>query len=399
MVRLGSYMSPGVEGMYEPTSLRETLVNKLLAAEIITQPAVAEAFRALPRHIFLPGVEVTRAYEDIAIVTKEIYGVPVSSSSQPAMMAIMLEQLDLQPGQRVLEIGAGTGFNAALMAHLVGDPSLVTTVDIDEDLVTQARANLAVAGFGGVNAVCADGGQGYQPNAPYDRIILTVGAWDISPAWVEQLREGGILLLPLDFNGPQLSVAFEKRDGVLHSRYARCCGFMRLRGEHAGPDLIAPLDESGQAVISAADVERLNLKHLRALLVKEPQVDEISLAGGWLAGFSLDLWLALNGLLQGWLRLPQPAFGLEAGEYTIFEGEIGSLCLMGNGQERTKLLYTYGDPATREQLLKMMADWEAKGPLDPNHVHVTAHPANVQVKSAKEEWLIRKRWWQYVVGW
>ncbi len=392
-------MSPEIAGMDDATSLRETLVNKLLAAEIITQPAVAEAFRLLPRHVFLPGVEVTRAYEDMAIVTKEMHGVPVSSSSQPAMMAIMLEQLDLRPGQRVLEIGAGTGFNAALMAHLVGDPSLVTTVDIDEDLVGQARTNLAAAGFEGVSVICADGGQGYQPNAPYDRIILTVGAWDVSPAWVEQLCEEGILLLPLDFNGPQLSVAFEKRDGVLHGRSARCCGFMRLRGEHAGPDLIAPLDESGKAVISAADVERLNLKHLRALLVKEPQVDELSLPDGWLAGFSMALWLALNGILLGWLRLPEPAFGLEAGEYTIFEGEIGSLCLIGNGEERTKLLYTYGDPDMREQLLELIADWEAKGPPDPNHVCVTACPANVQVKPAENEWLLRKRWWQYVVGW
>jgi protein-L-isoaspartate(D-aspartate) O-methyltransferase len=392
-------MSPGVEGLYDTTSLRETLVNKLLAAEIITQPAVAEAFRVLPRHIFLPGVEVTRAYEDIAIVTKEIHGVPVSSSSQPAMMAIMLEQLDLQAGQRVLEIGAGTGFNAALMARLVGDPSLVTTVDIDDDLVTQARTNLAAAGFEGVNAICADGGQGYRPNAPYDRIVLTVGAWDISPAWLEQLREGGILLLPLDFNGPQLSVAFEKRDGALHSRSARCCGFMRLRGEHAGPDIIAPLDESGKGVVCVANAEMLNLKGLRSLLVKEPQVDELSLPGGWPAGFSLALWLALNGMLQGWLSIPEPAFGLEAGEYTIFKGEIGSLCLMGNGEERTKLLYTYGDPATREQLLKMMADWEVKGPPDPNDVCVTAYPAEAQAKPAKGEWLLRKRWWQYVVRW
>jgi protein-L-isoaspartate(D-aspartate) O-methyltransferase len=385
--------------MYDTTALREALVNKLLAAEIITQPTVAEAFRVLPRHIFLPGVEVTRAYEDEAIVTKKMHGVPVSSSSQPAMMAIMLEQLDLQPGQRVLEIGAGTGFNAALMAYLVGDPSLVTTMDIDEDLVGQARTNLAAAGIEGVNVICADGGPGYQPNAPYDRIILTVGAWDVSPAWVEQLREGGILLLPLDFNGPQLSVAFEKRDGVLRSRCARCCGFMRLRGEHAGPDIVLPLDESGKAVVCAANAEMLNLKGLRALLARQPQVDEISLPGGWLAGFSLALWLALNGILLGWLRLPEPAFGLEAGEYTIFEGEVGSLCLMGNGEETTKLLYTHGDPATRERLLKMMADWEAKGPPDPNHVRVIAYPANVQVKSAKEEWLLRKRWWQYVIGW
>lgn len=380
-------------------ALREALVNKLLEAEIITQPVVADAFRAVPRHAFVPDVELSRAYEDAVVITKEINGVPVSSSSQPAIMAVMLEQLDLQPGQRVLEIGAGTGFNAALMAYLVGDPSLVTTIDIDDDLAAQARANLAASGYGDVSVICADGGDGYPAEAPYDRVILSVGAWDISPAWVDQLREAGTLLLPLDFNGPQLSVAFEKRDGMLHSRSAQCCGFMRLRGDYAGPDLITPLDDHSKAVICAANVEVLDPERLRVLLAEQPQVEEFSLPGGWLARFSLSLWLALYGALVGWLMLPEPAFGLEAGEYTLFEAEAGSVCLIGDGGERTKSLYTYAGPATREQLLRIMADWEAKGRPDPNNVRVTAHPIEAQVAPAKDEWLIRKRWWQYVVGW
>jgi protein-L-isoaspartate(D-aspartate) O-methyltransferase len=88
----------------------------------------------------------------------------------------------LAPGQRVLEIGAGTGYNAALMAHIVGGSGEVVTVDIERDLVDAARDHLEAAGFGRVRVVLGDGGDGHPGGAPYDRIILTVGAWDVAPA-------------------------------------------------------------------------------------------------------------------------------------------------------------------------------------------------------------------------
>ena len=101
----------------------------------------------MPRHLFLPGVEPGKSYADEAIPTKwQPDGRAISSSSQPAVMAVMLEQLCVEAGQRVLEIGAGTGYNAALLSHLVGEAGAVTTVDIDEDLVEQASRHLAKPG-------------------------------------------------------------------------------------------------------------------------------------------------------------------------------------------------------------------------------------------------------------
>ncbi len=97
-------------------------------------------------------------------------------------MAIMLEQLQLEPGQRVLEIGTGTGYNAALMAHIVGETGQVITIDIDEDIVEGAREHLAAAGYDSVQVVCGDGGLGDVSAAAYDRIIFTVGANNILPA-------------------------------------------------------------------------------------------------------------------------------------------------------------------------------------------------------------------------
>ena len=118
-------------------------------------------------------------------------------------MAIMLEQLGLVPGHRVLEIGTGTGCNAALMACLVGEQGSVVTMDIDADLVARARENLAAAGYPDVT-VLGDGGFGAPGYAPYDRVIVTAGAWDLAPDWLAQLGPGGRLVLPLAARDPAL---------------------------------------------------------------------------------------------------------------------------------------------------------------------------------------------------
>jgi protein-L-isoaspartate(D-aspartate) O-methyltransferase len=203
----------------------------------LTGTAVEDAFRAVPRDLFLPGVPLTRAYADEAVVVQTVDGVTTSSASQPSMVAIMLGQLGLRPGHHVLEIGAGTGYNAALMARIAGPAGRVVAVDIDADLVGTAAANLAAAGVTGVELVCADGALGHPPGAPYDRIVLTVGSGDVRPEWVAQLAPAGRLLLPLGIRGTQLSVALDRgADGLLRSDSVNRCAFVRLRGVGASPE-------------------------------------------------------------------------------------------------------------------------------------------------------------------
>jgi protein-L-isoaspartate(D-aspartate) O-methyltransferase len=216
---------------------RARLVDELRVAGRLRSAAVEEAFRAVPRHLFLPEVPLARAYADEAVAVQAVDGVTTSSASQPSMMAIMLDQLDLRPGHRVLEIGAGTGYNAALMARIVGPAGAVVAVDIDPDLVESAARHLADAGVDGVELVCADGALGFGPSAPYDRIVLTVGSGDVRPEWVAQLAPGGRLLLPLAVRGTQLSVALDLgADGVLRSDSASRCAFVRLRGVGAAAE-------------------------------------------------------------------------------------------------------------------------------------------------------------------
>src|SRR5947207_383578 len=124
-----------------PETLRTQMVDRIIAAGWARSERVAEAMRTVPRHLFVPDAPVQEAYDDRAVITKRAPdGTALSCASEPVIVAMMLDQLDVHPGHRILEIGAGTGYNAALLAHLVGPNGHVTTVDIDAEVTAKARS-------------------------------------------------------------------------------------------------------------------------------------------------------------------------------------------------------------------------------------------------------------------
>ncbi|MDZ4767100.1 MAG: rRNA adenine N-6-methyltransferase family protein [Chloroflexota bacterium] len=214
-----------------------TLIAALKARGELRDRAIEAAFLAVPRHLFLPNVPLDEVYSDQSIsVKRDANGQTVSSSSQPTMMIIMLDQLKLAQGMNVLEIGGGTGYNAALMQHIVGDSGRVTTIELDKELVKHAQDALQRAAMTHINVVETDGVSGFPARASYDRIIATVGIWDVPRAWTQQLKTAGILVAPLWIEALQVSAAFTpQRDGTLYSADNRPCGFVHLRGVAAGP--------------------------------------------------------------------------------------------------------------------------------------------------------------------
>ncbi|MGH3830902.1 MAG: methyltransferase, FxLD system [Pseudonocardiaceae bacterium] len=230
--------------------LRGKLVDELCEWEPFRTAAVEDAMRTVPRHVFLPGVSIEEAYSHDSIVThRDGAGVALSCASQPGLVGAMLEQLDARPGHRVLEIGAGTGYNAALLAYLAGSGGDVTTVDIDEDVTECARRNLHAAGYGRVQVSCGDGQDGCPAAAPFDRVIVTGGAWDIPPAWLEQLAPGGRIVVPLRIRGLTRSVALERDGACWRSRSTEYCGFVPLRGAGHHPERNILLDSDGKLIL------------------------------------------------------------------------------------------------------------------------------------------------------
>ncbi|MFB7618895.1 methyltransferase, FxLD system [Kitasatospora sp. NPDC056181] len=210
--------------------LRVAMVEALRCDGTVRTDRVEAALLAVPRHMFAPEVPLEEAYEPVrALVTKrDEHGLAVSSVSAAQIQALMLEQADVKPGMRVKEIGSG-GYNAALIAELVGPEGDVVTVDIDSFVTDRAAKYLDAAGYGRVRVVLADGSR-QVTGEPFDRIIVTVGAWDLSPAWTDGLADGGTITVPLRMHGLTRSITFRREGDRLVSLSAEVCGFVKMQG-------------------------------------------------------------------------------------------------------------------------------------------------------------------------
>jgi protein-L-isoaspartate(D-aspartate) O-methyltransferase len=318
-------------------SLRATMVRRLADARDLGDPRVCAAMLQVPRHMFLPGVGLDEAYADNAVVTRYRDGLPVSSASQPAIVAVMLEQLNPPIGGSVLEIGAGTGYNAALLAALVGPSGRVVTIDIDPEVAAEATHHLSKAGVANVEVICGDGASGWPERAPYDAIIVTAGASDLSPEWLSQLAPAGRLVVPLSIRGVQHCVTFVRAD--CHLRSAAVCeaGFMPLTGTMANADIrLAVPGHPGVHVIAAPGTQVDAELIAGGLDARKPAVPLGITASEVEAFGSLRRWLAFRDRAAAALLYSGPEDGARrSGVPPVVEIAIGgnvqlsSPCLLG----------------------------------------------------------------------
>ncbi|MFC7731239.1 methyltransferase domain-containing protein [Actinomadura keratinilytica] len=281
--------------MSDAEALNQRLVDELADAGVLSD-RWRPAFLAVPRHLFVPdviwvdagdGTPTARrreddpaawletAYADGPIGTQVDDGATpdtgrgllvTSSISAPSIVSRMLHYLQVEPGMRVLEIGTGSGWNAALLAHMAGGQNVVT-VEIDPGIADRARKTLAEAGVS-PTVVTGDGADGYPPGAPYDRVIATAAVQRVPYAWVEQTRPGGLILTPwaTAFDEGALVLLTVDEHGTAHGRFVdNTVAFMWLRAQRTPPRTAGRPDRRRRIVHDSAP-RRGRLGRLRRLV-------------------------------------------------------------------------------------------------------------------------------------
>ncbi len=206
---------------------RNKMVNDQIVARGIKDKATLDAMRKVPRHLFVPSQLVEKAYFDHPLSIG--YGQTIS---QPYIVAYMTEALQLQASDRVLEIGTGSGYQAAILAEIVNE---VVTIEIVKPLAMEAKERLTQLGYSNVTVLAGDGYQGYKPRAPYNAIVVTAAPESIPPPLLEQLAEGGRMVIPVGaVNAIQYLKLVERKNGKIIEQSLLPVRFVPFTGEAEG---------------------------------------------------------------------------------------------------------------------------------------------------------------------
>lgn len=205
------------------------LVEYLVSSGYITSKKVKEAFLKVPRHLFVPKKYLDSTYIDTPLpLDKE------STISAFHMVAMMTELLDVKKGQRILEVGAGSGWQACILGYLVGKKGLVVTIEINKRVYEFAKKNVKKLDFKNVKVVWGDGSLGYPKFAPYDRILVTAACpFAIPKPLIEQLKDNGRLVAPVEKEfGEQELILLKKINGKIETERIIGVAFVRLKGKY-----------------------------------------------------------------------------------------------------------------------------------------------------------------------
>lgn len=204
-------------------SLRRKMVDEQLAGHGIRDERVLSAMGRIPRHLFVPESMADQAYEDHPVAIGQ-----GQTISQPYMVACMSQALALQGGEKVLEVGSGSGYQTAVLKALNAD---VYTVERLPELSDRARENVERAGFSGVHYRVGDGSRGWTEEAPFDRVIVTAGAPTMPVSLVQQLREGGSMVIPVGGDERQELLLVRRGQGRVTRERICSCMFVKLLGD------------------------------------------------------------------------------------------------------------------------------------------------------------------------
>jgi protein-L-isoaspartate(D-aspartate) O-methyltransferase len=301
-----------------------------------------------------------------------------STISEPSFVLHMLDLLQLRPGQAVFELGAGSGWNAALMGRLVGPAGQVFSLEIIPEVAKMARASLETLGITNVQIVAADGGEGYAPGAPYDRAIFAAGTYDLPRCFYAQMRDRGLLLLVLkNTGGGDNLFLLRKTADHFESLESEPCGFVQLRGKYAIKNLEpTPLDM---------------LPEWAAL-----QPHEIAKTPFWWGGKGKAGLMRRTLGIRSFLSITEPdfrAFKTEKAEtraraehfFGLWDQAHQSLVVAKDDG-----LIAYGSVVAKERLLQRVRQWVDLGMPSAACMRLQIYPSEVPLEASEDAWLVKR---------
>jgi protein-L-isoaspartate(D-aspartate) O-methyltransferase len=365
--------------------------------------ATENAYLATPRHLFVKrfrewGTQEWRevheenleehlatlyANKPLILYGEDDDAVP-STISQPSFVLRMLEMLQLRAGQTVFELGAGSGWNAALMGNLVGPEGHVYSLELIPEVAKTAAETIATLGIKSVSIIAADDGEGYAPGAPYDRAIFTAGTYDLPGHFYAQVKDRGLLLIAIKTEGEGDNLfLLRKTQDHFESLESQAAGFVQMRGKYE-IDSLKPIP-----IEALPEWTQLQLK-------------EISKAPFWWggkgkAGFA---WRTLG--IRSFLAITEPTFRVFKTEradprsheeyyFGLWDKENGSLVLA-----KDDWLIVYGNSAAKERLLQKVRQWVKLGMPSAASLALKIYPSDVPLTKKKKQWIVKRKESQFL---
>jgi protein-L-isoaspartate(D-aspartate) O-methyltransferase len=307
-----------------------------------------------------------------------------STISQPSFVLRMLDMLKLERGQKVFELGTGSGWNAALIGNLVVPDGCVYSLELIPDMAQTAAMTMDALGIKNVNVIEGDGGEGYAAGAPYDRAIFTAGAYDLPHQFFEQIKEGGLLLIVIKSGGGGDTLfLLRKEHEYFESLEGMPCGFVQMKGKYQ-LDSLKPIQLEALPEWSELKQKPINTRPF------------------WWGGKGKEdfPWRTLG--IRSYLGITEPsfrAFKMERGNehlrekhyFGLWDQEQKSLVLA-----KDDLLLSYGNSTAEERLLKAVEQWVKLGMPSAASFALKIYPIEFPLTASENEWIVKRKESQFL---
>ncbi len=381
---------------YQKQLLEQT--QKLYQETPISE-ATTQAYLATPRHCFVrryrewgtrewqvvnsdslaEHLATLYANRPIILFGDDDQNIP-STISQPSFVLRMLDLLQLKPGDKVFELGAGSGWNAALIGHLVGRAGRVTSLEIIPELAHSASETIESMGISNVRIIAGDGAEGYQDSAPYDRAIFTAGAFDLPHFFYEQIREEGLLLVVIKTEGGGDNLFVLRKTGDhFEAIESQPCGFVQLRGRYQFENL-------EPAVLEQAIPEWGELRD-----------QEIGRRRFWWGGKGKDSLVWHTRGIRSFLGITEPAFRAFKTEKPDEQAREHHFFGLWDAVNRSLVvakddwLVAYGNAQAEERLLQRLRQWVEVGMPTAACLDLKVYPIDAPLPVGDNQWLVKRR--------